>query len=95
MLYKPIVALFMALAATGGVAASTTPVRRGGGYAPPPGPTIPAGDCNTDTKLYCCDSLTSTSNPIVGLLGLVGLGPNTLAGLDCDDLGVLSSSSTW
>jgi hypothetical protein len=95
MLYKPLVALFMAFAATGGVAASTTPIRRGGGYPPPPGPTVPAGDCNTDTNLYCCNSLTSASNPIVGVLGLVGLGPNTLAGLDCNSLGVLNSNPTW
>lgn len=95
MLYKPLVALFMAFAATGGVVASTTPVRRGGSYPPPQGPTIPAKACNTDTKIYCCQSLTSSSNPIVGLLGLVGVGPNTLAGEDCDDLGVLSESSAW
>jgi hypothetical protein len=95
MLYKPLVALFMAFAATGGVAASTTPVRRGGGYPPPPGPTIPAGNCNTNTKLFCCDSLTSASNPIVGLLGLVGVGPSTLAGLNCVGLGALSDNPTW
>jgi hypothetical protein len=95
MLYKPLVALFMALAVTSGVAASTTPVRRGGGYLPPSGLTIPARDCNTDTKLYCCNTLTSSSNPVVGLLGLAGVGPNTLAGLECTDLGVLSNNPTW
>ncbi|KAF8496786.1 hypothetical protein F5888DRAFT_1702522 [Russula emetica] len=96
MLYKPLVALFMALAATGGVAASATPVRRGGGggyYPPPAGPTIPAGDCNSNTALYCCNSLTSTSNPRVGLItNLVGLEPDLLAGLDCADLGVVSDN---
>ena len=103
MLYKPLVALFMVFAATGGVAASLTPVRRGGGhppppagYPPPPGPTVPAGDCNTNTKVYCCDSLTSTSNPIVGIIsGLLGLGPNNLAGLNCIGLGILSNNPTW
>jgi hypothetical protein len=93
MLYKPLVALFMAFAATSGVAASTTPVRRGGGYASPP---IPAGDCNTNTKLYCCNTLTSASDPVVAALtGLVGLSSNTLAGLNCVDLGVLSNNPTW
>ena len=95
MLYKPLVALFMAFAATGGVAASTTPVRRGGSYPPPPGPTIRAGDCNTDTKLYCCDSLTSSNNPIFRPLGLVGAGPTTLGGLNCVGLGLLSNNPTW
>jgi hypothetical protein len=95
MLYKPLVALFMVFAATGGVAASATPVRRGGGYAPPPGPTIPAGNCNSNTKLYCCNTLTSTNNPIVGVLNLVGVGPNTLAGLNCNSIGVVSENPTW
>jgi hypothetical protein len=93
MLYKSLVALFMAFAATGGVAASTTPVRRGGGYAPPP---TRAGDCNTDTKLYCCNSLTPASDPIVtALTGLVGLSANTIAGLNCVNLGVASDNPTW
>jgi hypothetical protein len=101
MLYKPLVALFMALAATGGVAASATPVRRGGGggggyYPPPAGPTIPAGNCNSNTALYCCNSLTSTSNPLVGIItGLLGLEPDLLAGLNCADLGVLSDNPSW
>lgn len=97
MFYKPLVVLFMAFAATGGVAASTTPVRRGAvGYPPPAGPTIPAGDCNKNSNLSCCGTLTSTSNPLVGLLAsLVGVGPNVLAGLNCFNLGVLSTNPTW
>ncbi|KAI0271772.1 hypothetical protein BGY98DRAFT_1100259 [Russula aff. rugulosa BPL654] len=99
MLYKPLVALFMAFAATGGVAASTTPVRRGavGHYPPPPGPTMPAKNCNSNTELYCCNTLTTTSNPIVaGVLGLLGVGSvsTALAALDCESLGVLSPTST-
>lgn len=100
MLYKPLVALFMALAATGSVTASTTPVRRGGGgnksYPPPSGPTIPAGSCNTNTQLSCCNSLTSGNNPIVGLLtGVLDLSSDVLVGLDCLNLGVVSGSPTW
>lgn len=98
MLYKPLVALFMAFAATGSVAASTTPVRRGGGYAPPPlGRTIPARDCESNTNLYCCQRLTSTSDPSVAdsLSSLVGVGSDALAGLDCTNIGVLSNNPTW
>ena len=100
MLYKPLVALFMALAATGGVTASTTPVRRGGGgnksYPPPSGPTVPADSCDSNTQLTCCNSLTSGNNPIVGLLtGVFNLSPDILVGLSCLEPGVVGGSSTW
>lgn len=97
MLYKPLVALFMAFAATGGVAASTTPVRRGGGYAQPPlGHMIPADSCASNTNLYCCEYLTTTSDPSVAdsLTSLVDVLPNALAGLDCTNIGALNNP-TW
>ena len=110
MLYKPLVALFMAFAATGGVAASTTPVRRGGGgsvggsYPPPPGPTIRAYNCDSNNNLSCCQSLTSTNNPyIIHQLGLgpllallnIPVGPDTLAGVKCNSIGLLNNNPTW
>jgi hypothetical protein len=94
MLYKPLVALFMAIAATSGVAASTTPVRRGGGYTP-----TPAGNCNTEVK--CCNDVaspTDTDNPL-GLLAstLVGVDPNLLVAADCVNpvVGALGNNPTW
>jgi len=95
MLYKPLVALFMAIAATSGVAASTTPVRRGGGYTTP----IPAGNCNTQVK--CCNNVaspTDTDNPLAAVVStLVGVDPNLLVAADCVNpaVGVLGNNPTW
>ncbi len=88
MLYKPFVALFMAIAATSGVAASTTPVRRGGG-----------GNCNTQVK--CCNNVaspTDTDNPLAAAVStLVGVDPNLLVAADCVNpvVGVLGNNPTW
>jgi hypothetical protein len=88
MLYKPFVALFMAIAATSGVAASTTRVRRGGG-----------GNCNTQVK--CCDNVaspTDSGNPLALLAStLVGVDPDLLLAADCVNpvVGVLGNNPTW
>ncbi|KAI0255281.1 hypothetical protein BJV78DRAFT_1178863 [Lactifluus subvellereus] len=74
MLYKPLVSLVAVLAAASSVAASVTPVARGNDYPPPNLAPVPASQCNTQS-LQCCNTFTSTSNPLTGLLsGLLGLG---------------------
>ncbi|KAI0289045.1 hypothetical protein BC826DRAFT_1034038 [Russula brevipes] len=57
MLFKPLVSLAMAFAAASSVAASVTPVPRGGNYPPPVAP-ISESQCDTGS-IYCCNSVTS------------------------------------
>ncbi|KAI9462531.1 hydrophobin-domain-containing protein [Russula earlei] len=98
MLTKPLVSLIMAFAAASGVAGSVTSVRRGnGGYPPPNLP--PVSQCNTG-PVQCCNTLTSTKNPLTAILsGLLPVGtfidPNLAVGLTCFSLvGGTSCSST-
>jgi len=84
MLYKSFVSLLTALAVVGSVAASATPVARGG--YPPPSPP-PVSQCNTGS-VQCCDILTNSNNPVLDLLeGLLPLGtiidPTLIVGLTC------------
>jgi hypothetical protein len=93
MLYKPLVSLLMVFAATSSVAASATPVRRGGivGYPAPPAPPITPEQCTTTPK--CCNTATSSSNPVVGALGaLSGINPDLIVGLGC--VGIIGGT-TW
>jgi len=63
MLHKPLVSFIAAFAVATSVAASVTPVARGGG----------GSQCNTGTQ-SCCNSITSASDPIVAALqGLAGI----------------------
>lgn len=75
MFYKPLVSLLVALAAASTVVASATPVARCGcdeDYPPPPAPTV--SECNTGS-ISCCNTMTSTDNPVAGQVsGLLGLG---------------------
>jgi hypothetical protein len=86
MLYQPLVSLLMLFAATSGVAASATPVRRGGGYPAPVVPAISQSQCNTAPQ--CCQQLTSTSNPILGSLGVLSALANTNlpVGVNCANI---------
>jgi Fungal hydrophobin len=93
MLYKPFVSLLTALAVVGSVAASATPVARGG--YPPPSPP-PVSQCNTGS-VQCCDILTNSDNPVLDLLvGLLPLGtiidPTLIVGLTCS---VLEVGDPW
>ncbi|KAH9961090.1 hypothetical protein BC827DRAFT_1205060 [Russula dissimulans] len=85
MLHKPFVSLLAAFAAVGSVAAAVTPVARGGSYPPPTPPTV--NECDTGT-VQCCNTYTSSSNPLTSLLsGLLSIGipidPNLVVGLSC------------
>ena len=82
MFYKPIVSLVAGLAVVGSAAAATTPVARGDGGYPPPTVT-PINQCNTG-PVQCCNTYTSTSNPVTSLLA----GPLGLGGLLDPALGV-------
>ena len=84
MLYKPVVSLFMLFAATSGVAASATPVRRGGGYSLPT--PIAPGQC-TASQL-CCNTVAPGSDPIFGLLDL--LNPNLNVATNCGAVNVIA-----
>jgi hypothetical protein len=55
MLHKSLVSLIAAFAVATGVAASVTPVARGG------------SDCNTGTE-SCCNTITNIDNPIIAEL---------------------------
>jgi hypothetical protein len=90
MLYKPLVSLVMAFATASSVAASLTPVRRGGGgaYPPPHLSTIPISQCNTKS-VQCCQTFTNADNPIAAaLLGALDMieGSNVGIGLSCVSL---------
>ena len=83
MLYKSLVSFIAAFAVVTGVAASVTPVARGGGSA-----------CNTGTQ-SCCNAVASSNDPIVAALqGLAGIaipiGLGIPVGIGC--LNVLGSS---
>ena len=89
----------MAFAAASSVAASATPVRRGGGglpsYNPPLNP-IPESKCQQQ-NLQCCNTATSQSDPHINdILGGVGMmndmDPELLAGGSCLPI---ASGETW
>ncbi|KAI0289049.1 hypothetical protein BC826DRAFT_1034059 [Russula brevipes] len=79
----------MAFAAASCVAASATPVRR-------TGPPVTLSQCNTNgDTANCCDIVTSTSNPIVQLIGGVSAlaYPDLLVGITCDAIVSLDQCS--
>ena len=85
MLHKSFASLIVAFAVATGVAASVTPVARGGG----------GSECNTGTQ-SCCNSIAYADDPIVAALeSLVDIAIPVDAsiplGIDC--FGILSASS--
>ncbi|KAH9022597.1 hydrophobin 2 [Lactarius hengduanensis] len=97
MFQKSLVSFVAAMALASGVAVSANPllgvVARGNDPLYPPPPTTPVSQCNTG-PVQCCNTLTSTSNPLVTLLsGLLPIGtiidPNLTVGLSC--LPIISS----
>ncbi|KAH8995790.1 hypothetical protein EDB86DRAFT_3077349 [Lactarius hatsudake] len=92
MFHKSLVSFVTAMALASGVAVSANPmpgmVARGDDpLYPPPHPT-PVSQCNTG-PVQCCNTLTSTSNPILALLSglLLPIGtiidPSLAVGLSC------------
>jgi hypothetical protein len=83
----PFVSLIAAFALASGVAACD------GGY-PPPNST-PVSQCNT-ANTYCCDTYTSSSNPLAALLatllGIININPSLGVGLSCTQIGI---NSAW
>jgi len=91
MLYKPLVSLAMAFAAASSVAASVTPIPRGGSYPPPVAP-ISESQCDTGS-IHCCNTVTSASNPLVTLIaGLLGVVLNPAAGVGLSCTGIASAN---
>ncbi|KAI9433886.1 hypothetical protein H4582DRAFT_952153 [Lactarius indigo] len=96
MFPKSLVSFVAAMALAGGIAVSANPLpevlaRGDTTYPPPPVPTV--SQCNTG-PVQCCNTFTSTSNPLTALLsGLLPIGaiidPNLGVGLGC--LPILSS----
>ncbi|KAH9961093.1 hypothetical protein BC827DRAFT_355945 [Russula dissimulans] len=87
MLYKPLVSLAMVFAATSSVAASATPIRRGGYPAPPTQP-IPQSQCNTESQ-QCCNTYTSGLNPIAKTLIAefhLDVNPTAGIGMSCNPI---------
>jgi hypothetical protein len=85
MLHKSFVSLILAFAVATGVAASVTPVARGGG----------GSECNTGTQ-SCCNSIAYADDPIIteleGLADIaIPVDPTIPLGIDC--IGILSASS--
>jgi hypothetical protein len=99
LFYKSLFSLVMAFAAVSSVAASATPVRRGGGlpgYNPTLPPPISESQCGQQ-KMECCDTVISQSDPqFANLLGSVGVlnnvKPTMLAGGGCIPI---VSGGTW
>lgn len=77
MLYKPLVSLAVAFIATSSVAASATPIRRGGGgLGPGYGPNSPASpptinQCDGGT-VQCCDGSGMNCDGNTVILGQLG-----------------------
>jgi len=93
MLYKPLVSLAMVFAATSSVAASATPIRRGG-YPAPPAQPISQGQCNTKSQ-QCCNTYTSKFNPIADALISslhLDVDPDAGIGLGCS---AIVGSNRW
>jgi hypothetical protein len=83
MLHKSLVSLIAAFTVATGVAASVTPVARGGG----------GSACNTGTQ-SCCNTITNYNDPIVALLeGVAGIAlpvdASVPIGISC--LGIVSA----
>jgi Fungal hydrophobin len=94
MLYKPFVSLVAVLAAASSVAATTIPVARDDGGFPPPNLT-PVSQCNTGA-VQCCNTFTSTSNPLVGILtGIVGLAADAALGVGITCTNAVLGSTQW
>jgi len=90
LFYKPLFSFVVAFAAASSVVASTIPVARGDGYAPPtPQPT---DQCN-EGDTYCCNTWTNSQNPLLEDFGVPVsiLDGNLIDGLDCE--GVLSGGT--
>ncbi|KAH9170838.1 hypothetical protein EDB89DRAFT_1237619 [Lactarius sanguifluus] len=96
MFHKSLVSFVAAMALASGVAVSANPLpgvvaRTDPAYPPPPTTTV--SQCNTG-PVQCCNTFTSTSNPLTTLLsGLLPIGaiidPNLGVGLSC--LPIISS----
>ncbi|KAH9023825.1 hypothetical protein EDB85DRAFT_1989382 [Lactarius pseudohatsudake] len=89
MFHKSLVSFVAAMTLASGVAVSANPlpgvVARTDPYPPPPTTTV--SQCNTG-PVQCCNTFTSTSNPLTALLsGLLPIGaiidPNLGVGLGC------------
>jgi Fungal hydrophobin len=88
MLYnlKPLISLVAVFAAASGVSSTAVPVARGasdGGYPPPKLTSV--SQCNTGS-VQCCNTFTSTNNPLVGILsGILGVvaDPSLGVGITC------------
>jgi hypothetical protein len=78
------------------IAAAATPVARGdGGYPPPTLSPVTVNECDTGS-LSCCGTVTSTSNPDVGVLeGLLGIIANPALGVGLGCLPILVSDIQW
>lgn len=94
MLYKPLVSLFMVFAATSGVAASATPVRRGNGGYPPIAPAIPASGCSASSNQLCCDELTNVENPLVAAIAILA-NPTLDVALNCIPIVNAVAGNSW
>lgn len=88
MFYNSLVSLVVALAAAGSVAASAIPEARGN-------PKSRGGNTCSSGSPYCCNSVVSSSNPVliagIGDLAAI-LDPSLLDGLDCTSI---LSGGTW
>ncbi|KAH9057707.1 hypothetical protein EDB87DRAFT_1578586 [Lactarius vividus] len=91
MFYKSLVSFVAAMALSSGVAVSANPlqgvVARGNDPVYPPPTLTPVTQCDPG-PVQCCNTLTSTSNPVVALLsGLLPIGtiidPTLDVGLNC------------
>jgi Fungal hydrophobin len=97
MLHKPLVSFIAAFALASGIAVSATPVARGndGGYPPPNVPPVTVNECDTGS-MSCCNTYTSTSNPLVGeLSGLLGVAVDSALGVGLSCVPIILSSVQW